>query len=221
LSQNPIIGFLHLSWIAAALQIHDSGGSRLAHGISLCIWPYERELLSGQSGRLPDSGPTHRHESCWGSGRERPGQHSAGARRATKLRDNRPHGEKSRCRVRHSPGVLHLCPRVKPLSRNQSIRTCRADDSRRLFQRTDYVHGADARWLSLARHGIRLTPLRAGHYGVQGMHERAGRIGGKLDLWTRTGAGTEIELSIPGSVAYGRSPGRTVFGLFRRKAANS
>jgi ligand-binding sensor domain-containing protein/two-component sensor histidine kinase len=62
---------------------------------------------------------------------------------------------------------------------------------------------------------------RAGHYGVPGMRERARRIGGKLDVWTGTGAGTEIELSIPGSIAYGTSGGRTVLGLFRRKAANS
>jgi len=59
---------------------------------------------------------------------------------------------------------------------------------------------------------------RAGHYGVPGMRERAKRIGGKLDVWTGTGAGTEIELSIPGSIAYGTSPGRTVLGLFRKKA---
>jgi signal transduction histidine kinase len=57
---------------------------------------------------------------------------------------------------------------------------------------------------------------RAGHYGVPGMRERAKRIGGKLDVWTGTGAGTEIELSIPGSIAYGTSPGRTVLGLFRK-----
>jgi signal transduction histidine kinase len=62
---------------------------------------------------------------------------------------------------------------------------------------------------------------RAGHYGVPGMRERAKRIGGKLDVWTGTGAGTEIELSIPGSIAYGTSPGRTVLGLFRKKAAHS
>jgi signal transduction histidine kinase len=62
---------------------------------------------------------------------------------------------------------------------------------------------------------------RAGHYGVPGMRERAKRIGGKLDLWTETGAGTEVELSIPGSIAYGTSAGRTVLGLFRKKAAKS
>jgi signal transduction histidine kinase/ligand-binding sensor domain-containing protein len=67
---------------------------------------------------------------------------------------------------------------------------------------------------------------RAGHYGVPGMRERAKRIGGKLVVWTETGAGTEVELSIPGSIAYGTSRGRTVLGLFRKargreKAANS
>ena len=61
----------------------------------------------------------------------------------------------------------------------------------------------------------------AGHYGVPGMRERARRIGGKLDVWTGTGAGTEIELSIPASIAYGTSPGRTILGRFRKKAVNS
>ena len=62
---------------------------------------------------------------------------------------------------------------------------------------------------------------RAGHFGVQGMRERAKRIGGKLEVWTGTAAGTEIELSIPGSIAYETSPGRTILGLFRKKAAHS
>jgi ligand-binding sensor domain-containing protein/signal transduction histidine kinase len=58
-----------------------------------------------------------------------------------------------------------------------------------------------------------------GHFGVAGMRERARRIGGRLDLWTGTGAGTEIELRIPASIAYGTFPGRTILGIFRRKAA--
>ncbi len=65
---------------------------------------------------------------------------------------------------------------------------------------------------------------RAGHYGVPGMRERARRIGGKLDVWTATGVGTEIELSIPASIAYETSPGRTgrsVLRLFGKKAAKS
>jgi signal transduction histidine kinase/streptogramin lyase len=59
---------------------------------------------------------------------------------------------------------------------------------------------------------------RGGHYGLPGMRERARQIGGQLNIWSGPGAGTEIELSIPGSIAYGTSPGRTIFGLFRRRA---
>jgi len=48
---------------------------------------------------------------------------------------------------------------------------------------------------------------RADHWGLQGMRERAHRIGGKLDLWSRPGSGTEVELSVPASTAY-RTPRR-------------
>jgi signal transduction histidine kinase len=48
---------------------------------------------------------------------------------------------------------------------------------------------------------------RDDHWGLQGMRERAKRIGGKLDLWSRPGSGTEVELTVPASTAY-RSPGR-------------
>jgi signal transduction histidine kinase/ligand-binding sensor domain-containing protein len=43
---------------------------------------------------------------------------------------------------------------------------------------------------------------RSGHYGLRGMRERARQIGGQLEVWTQVGAGTEIELRIPDSVAY-------------------
>jgi len=56
---------------------------------------------------------------------------------------------------------------------------------------------------------------RPGHYGMTGMRERARQIGAKLSVWS--GAGTEIELSIPGSHAYGRSPKRSRWQLFREK----
>jgi signal transduction histidine kinase/ligand-binding sensor domain-containing protein len=59
---------------------------------------------------------------------------------------------------------------------------------------------------------------RGGHYGLPGMRERADRIGAKLDVWSGSGTGTEIDLSVPGAVAYGTSPGRIRFWQFRRKA---
>jgi signal transduction histidine kinase/ligand-binding sensor domain-containing protein len=47
-----------------------------------------------------------------------------------------------------------------------------------------------------------------GHWGVQGMRERADIIGGKLEIWSDVGAGTEIELTLPASVAYAEDDAR-------------
>jgi len=44
---------------------------------------------------------------------------------------------------------------------------------------------------------------REGHFGLHGMKERAKVAGGKLTIWSGSDAGTEVELSIPGSRAYG------------------
>jgi signal transduction histidine kinase len=43
---------------------------------------------------------------------------------------------------------------------------------------------------------------RDGHWGLPGMRERAQQIGGQLEMWSEAGAGTEVELRIPGSIAY-------------------
>jgi len=50
-----------------------------------------------------------------------------------------------------------------------------------------------------------LNQGRSGHYGILGMRERARRAGGELDARSGPGAGTEIQLSIPGRIAFGRS----------------
>ena len=43
---------------------------------------------------------------------------------------------------------------------------------------------------------------KAGHYGLQGMCERANRIGAKLSIRSGLNSGTEVTLRIPGSVVY-------------------
>ncbi|HEY4008920.1 MAG TPA: two-component regulator propeller domain-containing protein, partial [Acidobacteriaceae bacterium] len=49
---------------------------------------------------------------------------------------------------------------------------------------------------------------RAGHWGLIGMRERSERIGGRLRLRSSVGAGTEVELTIPGIIAFQEpSPG--------------
>jgi signal transduction histidine kinase len=45
---------------------------------------------------------------------------------------------------------------------------------------------------------------REGHFGFMGMHERTKRIRGQLGIWSRPGAGTEVSLTVPASMAYVR-----------------
>ena len=51
---------------------------------------------------------------------------------------------------------------------------------------------------------------RPGHWGIQGMHERAQKIGGQLKFWSRPETGTEIELTVPGATAYPESSSKIV-----------
>jgi len=41
-----------------------------------------------------------------------------------------------------------------------------------------------------------------GHFGLQGMRERAARIGGKLTLGSSSNSGTEIKLIVPGGIIF-------------------
>ena len=48
----------------------------------------------------------------------------------------------------------------------------------------------------LSRQGVE------GHFGLQGMRERATLIGAKLTVWSEVDAGTEVELRIPAGISY-------------------
>lgn len=54
--------------------------------------------------------------------------------------------------------------------------------------------------------GVGETTLEGGHrsgsWGLPGMYERAGKIGAHLEVWSRPGAGTEVEVRVPASIAY-------------------
>jgi signal transduction histidine kinase len=62
---------------------------------------------------------------------------------------------------------------------------------------------------------------RARHWGLVGMRERAVQIGAQLDLWSEAGAGTELELRIPGGVAYRAARRGGVFRMRRKKEGGS
>jgi hypothetical protein len=49
------------------------------------------------------------------------------------------------------------------------------------------------------------------------MRERAQQIGAQFEMWSEVGAGTEVELRIPGSIAYETAGGRGGLRLFRKK----
>lgn len=54
---------------------------------------------------------------------------------------------------------------------------------------------------------------RAGHHGLPGLRERAKLVSGKLAIWSELDSGTQIELSIPSSVAFEKSSdGRASIG---------
>ena len=62
--------------------------------------------------------------------------------------------------------------------------------------------------------GILKKGGREGHWGITGMNERARSIRGHLNIWSRFGAGTEVELTIPGYVVYERAPSSRWFRGF-------
>jgi signal transduction histidine kinase len=45
---------------------------------------------------------------------------------------------------------------------------------------------------------------RPGHFGLIGMRERAKKLGANLEVWSKPGAGTEVDLRVPADVAYRR-----------------
>jgi signal transduction histidine kinase/ligand-binding sensor domain-containing protein len=59
------------------------------------------------------------------------------------------------------------------------------------------------------------------HWGLTGMRERAAHIGAQLKLWSELGAGTEIELRMPGPIAYIAPAGGGVFHVRRTQRDGS
>ena len=46
---------------------------------------------------------------------------------------------------------------------------------------------------------------KPGHFGLIGMRERAKKLGAHLEVWSKPGAGTEVDLRVPADVAYRRA----------------
>lgn len=72
--------------------------------------------------------------------------------------------------------------------------------------------------------GISATVLdaggRPGHFGLLGMRERAKQLGAGIEVWSKPGAGTEIDLRVPAEIAYRSSQPATRGWRFRLGAAS-
>ena len=56
----------------------------------------------------------------------------------------------------------------------------------------------------------------AGHWGWPGIRERAKLAGAQLEFWSDVETGTEVQVTVPESVAYAKAREARVFGLFRK-----
>jgi signal transduction histidine kinase/ligand-binding sensor domain-containing protein len=72
--------------------------------------------------------------------------------------------------------------------------------------------------LRVSDNGVGIDPViadrgKGGHFGLQGMRERAARIGGNLTLGSSSNSGTEIKLVVPGDIVFrkGTAIHRTLF----------
>ena len=62
---------------------------------------------------------------------------------------------------------------------------------------------------------------KKGHWGIRGMRERAQKIGSHLAVLSRPGAGTEVELRVPGALAYRGKVGGSRWQRFLRAVRRS
>ena len=81
---------------------------------------------------------------------------------------------------------------------------CAHSEASQLEVELRYAHNLALR---VADNGTGIDPAVAdkgkdGHFGLQGMRERAARIGGKLTLVSSSNSGTEIKLIVPGGIVF-------------------
>ena len=94
---------------------------------------------------------------------------------------------------------------------------CTHSGGSRLEVALTYAHDLIVR---VSDDGVGIEPAvagmgREGHFGLQGMRERAARIGARLTVVSSSSAGTEIEVIVPGRVIFHRQ----ATGLFARMRA--
>jgi signal transduction histidine kinase len=104
------------------------------------------------------------------------------------------------------PGI---CDQIYRIGREALANAFRHSEARRIEIEVEY--GEKLLRVVVRDNGQGIDPQvlrtgRDGHWGLAGMRERAQKIGARLEVWTRKGSGTEVELSVPASMAYRSEP---------------
>lgn len=98
-----------------------------------------------------------------------------------------------------------LLDEVYRIGREAIVNACRHSQAKDIEAEVEY-RPSELR-IAVRDNGRGIAPRdlqveRAGHWGLRGMRERAERIGAGLHFWSSAALGTEVELCVPGRVAF-------------------
>ena len=120
-----------------------------------------------------------------------------------------------------TPRALHPASRdeIYRIGREAVVNALRHADAKRIVVHLNYTSSHLLLLVADDGCGIPSQTLasgRDGHWGLQGMRERAQELSGKLNFRTHRGVGTEVILIIPSVVAYQAQPRRSLLFWLRR-----
>jgi len=121
------------------------------------------------------------------------------------LRDLSPAGVRCEISVTGKPKPLHpaILKQITSIGREALVNALQHSEATLIEAEVEY---SSRRLRLIVRdngRGIDPHVTRSGkhsHWGLLGMREQAGRIGAQLSIWSRSGAGTEVEVSVPSHV---------------------
>jgi signal transduction histidine kinase len=137
-------------------------------------------------------------------------------------------GEQIAYRVIANSSEKHLRPLIRDevyrISREAVVNAFRHSKAAAIVVEVDYTSSNLLVQVRDDGCGIDPTVLssgREGHWGLVGMRERSRNIGADLKVRSRIGLGTEVELKVPGAIAFesAAKPPRDAFGLRRKMAS--
>ena len=145
------------------------------------------------------------HWSCWQGGVERPskaglGESPAVGAAAEALREILTRISLAAVDLVVRAGQIHDRMPVVRIGKEALVNAFSHSGAKRVDLELKYSGTELQMWIRDNGRGMEphvLEQGRDGHWGLAGMRERATRIGGRLEILSRTPTGTEIQLSVP------------------------